>query len=208
MDIAVNTRTGWTGKHTYRLALVFGQAFIVEPIDAQGTFFHHLLLFVDFARAVGAGPGAILATDALVVVDQHDAILGPLVTRARGAHRNTGRIFAMQAGFREMHRLRVREFTHFEGLHAIEKSSGGVGAVRVAVHHRTGLARGIPLLAAGHAGVTADTGVEIYDQGQLRHFASPRTKACHLPRAGSMPGTLGWVSNCGEVCFGSDASAL
>ena len=114
----------------------------------------------------------------------------------------------MQTGFWKMHGLCVRKSPDFEGLHAVEKGSGRFRRVGISIHHRAGNARRIPFLATGNAGMAADTGVEVNNQGKLRHLPSPLTNACHLPRAGSIPDTRGWVSNCGEVCFGSLASAL
>ena len=89
-----------------------------------------------------------------------------------------------------MNRLRIREFTNFEGLHTIEKGTGWLRAIRIAVYQRAGFSRGMPLLATGHAGMAANAGIEIDDQSELCHFVSPRTNDCHLPRAGSIPGTL------------------
>ena len=58
------------------------------------------------ARAVRARPRAQLAADALVLVDQHDAVLGALVAGAGRAHRHAGRRLAVQARAREVQRHR------------------------------------------------------------------------------------------------------
>jgi hypothetical protein len=114
----------------------------------------------------------------------------------------------MQTGLRKMQGLGMWKLAYFEGLNAVEKSSGGFRGVGISIHHGAGLTRGIPFLAAGDTGMAADAGVEIYDECELCHFPNPLTKACHLPRAGSMPGTRGWVGNWGDVCSGSASSAF
>ncbi|MNG03723.1 hypothetical protein D3C84_868140 [compost metagenome] len=68
-----------------------------------------------------------------------------------------------------MHRLGVGELADLEGLHPIEEGAVGIGIVGVEIDQRTGRARGVPLLAAGHAGMAADADVEVDDQGELRH---------------------------------------
>src|SRR3546814_1615707 len=88
-----------------------------------------------FARAVRAGPRAQLAADALVLVDQHDAVLGALVAGAGGAHGHAGRRFAVQARAREVqgHRrlrrdgarrgFRQRSEAHTSELQSIMRTS-------------------------------------------------------------------------------------
>ena len=43
-------------------------------VDAQRALGHHLALLVQLAHAVRARPRAVLAADALVVIDEHDAV--------------------------------------------------------------------------------------------------------------------------------------
>src|SRR3546814_8385723 len=63
------------------------------------TLFPYTTLFRSvYARAVGAGPGAQLAADAGVGVDQHDAVLGALVGGPGRADGDAGRVVAVQAG--------------------------------------------------------------------------------------------------------------
>ena len=171
------------------------QRLVVDAVHAQRALLHHLLVLVDLARAVGTGPRAVLAADALVVVDQHDAVLGALVARAGRAHRHAGRVFAMQAGLREVHRLRVRKLADLERLHAVEERAGRILAVGTLVRQRPGLSRGVPFLAARHAGMAADADVEVDHQRELRHrdhsFCRPATKASHLRLRRAMPGSAG-----------------
>ena len=129
VDVAEEARVGGAGHDARGLAIGLGKRRVVDAIDAEGALLHHLLLRVELAHAVRAGPRAVLAADALVVVDQHDAVLGALVARARGAHRHARRILAVQARLREVHRLRVRVLAHLEGLHAVEERADGIGAV-------------------------------------------------------------------------------
>jgi hypothetical protein len=126
VHVAEQARAGRAGQHAGRLAFGFGQRGAGDAVHAQRALAHHLALFVELARAVGAGPAAVLAADALVVVDQHDAVLGALVAGAGGAHRHAGRVFAVQAALGEVHRLRVGELAHLEGLHAVEEGAAGV----------------------------------------------------------------------------------
>ena len=84
----------------------------------------------------GTRPRAVLAADALVVVDQHDAVLRALVARARRAHRHARRILAVQAGLREVHGLRVRELADLERLHAVEEGAGRILVVGPLVRER------------------------------------------------------------------------
>ena len=130
MDVAEEARVGRAGHHARGLALRLGQRLVVDAVDAQRALLHHLLLLVELAHAVRTGPRAVLAADALVVVDEHDAVLGALVARAGRAHRHARRVLAVQARLREVHRLRVRELADLEGLHAVEEGAGRILAVR------------------------------------------------------------------------------
>ena len=153
--------------HARGLALALGQRGVVDAVDAQRALRHHLALLIQLAHAVRARPGAVLAADALVVIDQHDAVLGPLVAGAGRAHRHARRILAVQARFREMDRLRVRKLAHLEGLHAVEERAGRIVVVRVEVGERPGATRRVPFLAARDAGMAADADVEIDDEREL-----------------------------------------
>src|SRR5690348_8173130 len=76
VDIAEEPRARRARHDARGLALRLGQARVVDAVDAQRALLHHLLGAVELARAVRAGPGAVAAADALVVVDEHDAALG------------------------------------------------------------------------------------------------------------------------------------
>ncbi len=175
------------------LALGLGELPVVDAVDAQRALLHHLLLLVELARAVRAGPRAVLAADALVVIDEHDAVLGALVARAGGTHRHARRVLAVQAGLRKVHRLGVRIFADLEGLHAIEERPRRIRSVRALIGHRAGGAGGVPLLAARDAGVAADANVQVYDQRELGHgersMSSSRViSACLRNRRGCLCG--------------------
>ncbi len=96
-------RTGRAGAHAGGQAVLRLQVLVVDAVDAERAFLHHAVAVVVFARAIGTGPGAQLAADAGVRVDQHDAVFGALVGGAGRADGDAGRRFAMQAGAREMH---------------------------------------------------------------------------------------------------------
>ena len=114
MHITKQACIGRASQHTRRFATIFPQGRVVNPVDAQGAFLHHLLLFVDFTRTVRARPRTILTADALVVIDQHNAVFLALVAGSCRANRHARRVFAMQTAFREMHRFDVGVFAHFK----------------------------------------------------------------------------------------------
>src|SRR5690606_4703813 len=157
-----------TGLHAGRLAFAFVEVFVVDPVHAQRAFLHHAFDRRILARAVRAGPAAQLAADALVLVDQHDAVLGALVAGAGGADRHAGRGLAVQARAREVQGLRglrgrgVR--FQLVAVHAIEPHARRVLTVGLFVGQRPGDAAGVPFLAAGRAGVAAHAGVEVDHQ--------------------------------------------
>src|SRR5690606_18406804 len=101
-EITEMPRPRRTGLHAGRLPRGLGNALVVDAVDAERAFLHHALDRAVFAGAVGAGPGAELAADALVLVDQHDAVLGALVAGAGRADGDAGRGVAVQAGAREV----------------------------------------------------------------------------------------------------------
>src|SRR5690606_633653 len=157
------------GLHAGRLPLRFRDVLVVDAVHAQRALLHHALDRVVLAGAVGAGPTAQLAADALVLVHQHDAVLGALVAGAGRADRDAGRLFAMQAAAREVqgHR-RLRLAGHdFIGMHAVEPDAGRPLAVRLLVAERAGDAAGVPFLAGHRAGVAADAGVQVDHQAEL-----------------------------------------
>src|SRR3546814_11281851 len=90
-EVAEVPGAGRAGLHAGRPALALVQVLVVDPVHAKRAFLHHALDRRVFARAVRAGPRAQLAADALVLVDQHDAVLGALVAGAGGAHGQFGK---------------------------------------------------------------------------------------------------------------------
>src|SRR5690242_4095856 len=110
-------RTGGdAGRHP--VALVEG--LVVDAVDAEGAFLHHPLGLIELARAIGAGPGAELAADAFVFVDQHDPVRRALERSAGRADGDAGRRLAMHAGLGEMHRATGRALARLEGVDAVE----------------------------------------------------------------------------------------
>ena len=90
-EIAEMPGAGRAGGDAGRHAVFLGQIVVVDAVDAQRAFLHHADIGVELARAVGAGPAAQFAADALVLVDQHDAVRGPLVGGAGRADGDAGR---------------------------------------------------------------------------------------------------------------------
>src|SRR5690606_20371239 len=148
------------GTHAGRNAVLRLQRFVIDAVDAQRAFLHDAVGVVVLARAIGAGPGAELAADACVRVDQHDAVLGPLVGGAGRADGHAGGRLAVQAGAREVHRPARRPLAHLVAMDAVEPRPVRVGAVGVLVGQRRRVAARIPFLAARRAGLAADAGVE------------------------------------------------
>src|SRR5690606_23405042 len=68
VEVAEVARAAGTGLHAGRLALRLVEVLVVDAIHAQGALLHHPFDFAVLARAVGAGPAAQLAADALVLV--------------------------------------------------------------------------------------------------------------------------------------------
>ena len=170
MNVAEQSRAGRARHHARRFALRLRQLGVVNAVDAQRALLHHLLVRVELARAVRARPRAILAADALIVIDQHDAVFGTLVARAGRAYRHAWRVFAVQARLGEMHGFRIGKLADLECLYAVEECSRGVLVVRAVIGQVTGEARSIPLLAARHARVAANANVEIDDERELGHW--------------------------------------
>src|SRR5690606_27145450 len=127
---------------------------------------HHALIRIELARAVGAGPGTQAAADTQVLVDQDDAVLGALVRRARGADGDAGGILAMQAGPREVYGAAVCPLARLVAVHAVEPGAARRRAVRVLIGQRRRIAARVPLLAADHARLAADAGVEVDHQAE------------------------------------------
>ena len=101
-EVAEVAGAGRAGAHAGGDAVDLGNVWVVNAIDAEGAFLHHARRPVHLAGAVGAGPGAEAAADAVVLVDQHDAVLGALVAGAGGADGDARGVGAVQAGLREV----------------------------------------------------------------------------------------------------------
>src|SRR6185437_8119857 len=124
-------------------------------------------MLVIFACAIGARPGAQLAADAEIFVDQHDAVLGALEAGAGRAHGDTGRVVAMETGFGEIDGAPLRAMADLEGVDAVEPDAVRLGIVRGQVGERPGAAASVPLLAGDGAGMAADADIEIDDEAEL-----------------------------------------
>ena len=73
-EVAEMPRPGRAGAHAGRHAILRRERLVVDAVDAQRAFLHHAVVVVVLARAVRAGPGAQLAADAGVRIDQDDAV--------------------------------------------------------------------------------------------------------------------------------------
>src|SRR5258706_12880873 len=96
VDVAEEPRIGRARHHTGWLAFGFGFRLVVDAIDAQRALGHHLAALAELPRAVRTRPRAVLAADALVVIDEDDAVLLALVRRAGRADRHARRGVAIE----------------------------------------------------------------------------------------------------------------
>src|SRR3546814_5224103 len=120
-EVAEVAGAGRAGRHAGRHAAAGVQVLVVDLVDAERALLHDADVGIVFARAVGAGPGAQLAADAGVGVDQHDAVLGALVGGPGRADGDAGRVVAVQAGLGEVHRAAVAVVGHhLEAVDAVE----------------------------------------------------------------------------------------
>src|SRR5690606_26438565 len=124
-EVAEVARAGRAGPHAGGHAVLLRQRLVADPVHAERAFLHHARLAVEFARAIGAGPGAESAADAGVLVDQDDPVLRPLVTGAGGADRHAGSVVAMQTGAGEVHDLgRPAGGNNLIAVNPVEERSG------------------------------------------------------------------------------------
>src|SRR5262249_53335568 len=134
---------------------------------AQRALLHRADHLVVFARAIGTGPGAQLASDAQILVDEDDAVLGPLVGGAGRADLDASRLLAMQAGAREVHGAAGGAIARLEAVDAVDPHAHRVGAVGVLVGQRGHVPAGVPLLAVDGAGMAAHAEIEVDDEAEL-----------------------------------------
>ena len=172
-------RTRRAGADTGRYAVLLRDVLVVDPVDAKRAFLHHARRQIHLTRAIGTGPGAEAAADAVAFVHQNDAVIGPLVAGAGRADGDAGRVLAMQARFREMHDLRRGVgLLHLEGVDAVQERPDRIRAVRVGVRQRLAIAARVPFLAGDHAGVAADAGVEVDDEAEFDIAAFGKSGHC------------------------------
>ena len=165
MDITEQPCRGRARHHAGRLSLGLWKGFIIDAVNAQRAFGHHLTVLIKLPDAVRTGPGAVLAANALVIVNQHNAIFLTLVRRSGRTHRDTGWILAMQTGLWKMYGLSAGINTGFISLYTVEEGPRWIGIIGVLIDQRTGSTGGIPLLAGSHAGMTANADIEIDGKG-------------------------------------------
>src|SRR5690348_5233950 len=211
-EIAEMAGRNRAGGNAGRDAGMFVQRLVVDLVDAERAFLHDADVVIVFARAIGAGPGAELAADALALIHQDDAVLRAFVRSAGRANGHAGRRFAMQAGAGEMHRAAVGAVARFESVDAVEPDAERVRAIGIEIGQRRHLAAAVPFLAVHRTGVTADANVEVDDQAELlcawrrqaRHrFASLRPRKCapyfRIAAGAFRPASRGSAGSCGDV---------
>src|SRR5262245_23568545 len=217
-------RAGRAGPHACGNAVVGGKVLIVDAVDAPRALLHDTVAQVVLARPVRAGPGAQLAADTGVGIDQHDAVLRPFVGGARRAHSDTVGFLAMQARAGKIHGPTLCALASLKSVDAIKPGAMRIGAVGVLIGERGRIPASIPFLAAGRTGVAPDAGIEVDDQAQLRlscggkrgHRSTPSRAGCPLPTGGACwrpslavsPGGGSSGANCGKVVSVSSAPTL
>ena len=182
-EVAEVAGAGRAGADAGGDAVDLGKLSVINAIDAEGALLHHALGGVHLAGAVGAGPGAEAAADAVGLVDQDDAVGGALEAGAGGADGDARRVGAVQAGLREVDDAGGAGVRNgLEAVDAVEESAFGVGAVGVAVGERgEGAFAGVPLLAGDDAGVAADAGVEVDDEAEGPFRSMRQGWSCRCP---------------------------
>src|SRR6266571_2186863 len=102
----------------------------------------------------------------------------------------------------------VLAVAHFERVHAIEPHAPGFGLIGTELRQRPGFAERVPLLAAHHAGVAPDAGIEIDDEPELLGARLRSGEAGHRPPPGA-PGSMRASRTIpgGEAMFGSRDTA-
>src|SRR5437764_15419946 len=73
----------------------------------------------------------------------------------------------MKAAFRKIHGARAVALTLLEGMDAVEPHAPGAVAIGIEVGQRRRMPPGIPFLAGGGAGMTADAQIEVDHQAEL-----------------------------------------
>src|ERR1700687_3794429 len=166
VEVAEEPGMRGTGEHARRLALLGRQQHVVDAIDAKRALLHRTRRGVELARTVGTRPRAKIAPHALVLIDEHDAVV-TLVRCTGRADGHTVRVGAVHAGHREIDGLACRVFAKLVMPHAIEPDTGRLSAEGLVIGKRPAYwRRSVPFLARGRAGVTAHTGVEIDDEAE------------------------------------------
>ena len=120
---------------------------LLEPVDAAVALLDDGVGGVEPAGIEGAGGHALLAADALLLVDDDQAVLVLAVGGAGGAHLEAGGVVALLALAGQPVLLRAGPLA--DGAHAVHG---------VAIHAQ---ADAVLMLASGDAGVAAGAAVQI-----------------------------------------------
>ena len=83
---------------------------LVHPVGAEGALLHNTCLGVILGDLIGAGPGTVLAANALGLVDEDNAIGAPR-NGYRGTHLFARRVLAVHAGDGQPGHRKVRAVT-------------------------------------------------------------------------------------------------
>ena len=94
-EIAEMAGAGWAGGDTGGNPVFFRQGFVIDSVDTQRAFFHHACVGVVFPSAIRTGPGAPLAADAGIFVDEDDPVFLAFIGRASRANGYAGGFFAV-----------------------------------------------------------------------------------------------------------------
>ena len=169
-------RAGRAGADAGWLAGFLGQVLVVDAVHAQGALLHHLLFRIHLPGAVGAGPGAEPAADAVALVHEHDPVFCTLEAGTGRADRHAGRVGAMKAALWEVHDLRRTCFRlNLVGMDPVEKAAHRIRAIGVGVGERRAVVFGVPSLAGRDAGMAPDTGIQVDDKAK-RPFRMARQR--------------------------------
>src|SRR5689334_3032184 len=109
------------------------EGLVVDAVDAERAFLHHAFGDVELSGAIRAGPGAELAADALVLIDQHDAVRRALERGTGRADGDARRCLAMETRAREVHGATGGTLSRLEGVDTVEPDAVGLGAIGVEI---------------------------------------------------------------------------
>ena len=85
---------------------------LLQPVQTEVALLHGTIL-AELGYAKGTGREARVAANALIPINQYNAVCSPLADSSRRAYFLTGWFSTMHAGKREINNFDIREFTTY-----------------------------------------------------------------------------------------------